>query len=307
VACDSGASGAVGVRAAGERGEAAMSLVADALASLDEGIREHYPSQLYALFSGGDDSLTAASVAARHPRFSGCIHLDTGTGVPETREFVEATCREQGWPLEVYEAPRGEYERLVLDGYTTRDGRVHRGFPSGLKSHSTMYYYLKQRQVQRAIKEHKRSRHERIGFVTGIRVTESPRRRHSRMGQRPLHYKDPERSAVWFNPIRGWTKGDCLDYLQQCGIARNPVSVNCHRSGECLCGALANHAELEEIAFFYPAVGERYARLQAEAQARGLEGWQWAGGPTETRRSSARANLSQPLCTSCQMSLWGDA
>jgi 3'-phosphoadenosine 5'-phosphosulfate sulfotransferase (PAPS reductase)/FAD synthetase len=281
-----------------------VSLVEDALQTIDVGIREHYPSQVYALFSGGDDSLTATSIVAKHPGFSGCIHLDTGTGVPETRQFVEETCRRWGWPLEVYEAPRGEYERLVLDGYTTRDGRTHRGFPSGLKSHSTMYYYLKQRQVQAAIKAHKTSRHERIGLVTGIRTAESSRRKRSVMGQRALVYKDPERSAVWFNPIRQWTKGDCLDYLADAGIARNPVSINCHRSGECLCGALANHAELAEIAFFYPEVGERYAALQSEAQARGLEGWQWAGGPTGPRRSGGRVNLEMPLCTNCQLSLF---
>ena len=86
-----------------------MSLVDAALASIDEGVLEHYPSQLYALFSGGDDSLTATSVVARHASFSGCIHLDTGTGVPETRAFVEDTCRQQGWPLKVYSAPEGRF------------------------------------------------------------------------------------------------------------------------------------------------------------------------------------------------------
>ena len=224
-----------------------MSLVDAALASIDEGVLEHYPSQLYALFSGGDDSLTATSVVARHARFSGCIHLDTGTGVPETRAFVEETCRQQGWPLTVYSAPEGEYERLVLDGYTTRDGRLHRGFPSGPKSHSTMYYYLKQRQIQLAIKEHKTSRFERIGFVTGIRTAESPRRSRSKMAQ-PLHYKDAERSAVWFNPIRGWTKADCLDYLDEQRLERNPVSVNCHSRLVGLPRAISSgHSEAQRV------------------------------------------------------------
>jgi 3'-phosphoadenosine 5'-phosphosulfate sulfotransferase (PAPS reductase)/FAD synthetase len=284
-----------------------MTLADDALAVIEQGIQEHYPSQLFALFSGGDDSLTATCLAARHPRFSGCIHLDTGTGVAETRAFVEDTCQRYGWPLEVYSAPAGEYERLVLEGYATRDGRLHRGFPSGLKSHSTMYYYLKQRQIQRAIKEHKSSWRDRIGFVTGVRTAESGRRERSMMGQRPKVYKDAERSAVWFNPILDWDKANCLDFLLENRLGRNPVSVNCHRSGECLCGALANYAELQEIAFFYPEVGERYARLQTTALSLGLEHWQWAGGPTQRRRHSARLNPKQPLCTSCQLSLWGDA
>lgn len=277
-----------------------------ALRAIEQGILEHYPTRLFALFSGGDDSLTATYLASMSPSFSGCIHLDTRTGVPETRAFVEATCERYGWPLHVYAPPEGEYERLVLDGYTTRDGRVHQGFPSGPKSHSTMYYYLKQRQIQAAIKEHKSHWRDRIGLVTGIRVAESLRRERSKMAERPLVYKDPERSAVWFNPIRDWEKRDCLDFLHDQCVERNPVSVNCHRSGECLCGALANHAELGEIAFFYPDVGERYERMQTEAKGRGLERWQWAGGPKGRRRYSARAQHVLPLCTSCQLNLWGD-
>jgi 3'-phosphoadenosine 5'-phosphosulfate sulfotransferase (PAPS reductase)/FAD synthetase len=307
VALDPGQGRAERLGTTGLAGEGPVSLASDALAVIDAGVVEHYPGKLFALFSGGDDSLTMTTIAAMHPKFSGCIHLDTRTGVPATRRFVVETCAEQGWPLEIYEAPTGEYERLVLDGYRTRDGRLHQGFPNGLKSHSTMYYYLKQRQIQAAIKRHKTSRFERIGLVTGIRTAESARRERTVMGQRALVYKDPERSAVWFNPIRNWTKRECLDFLGEQGMRRNPVSINCHRSGECLCGALANYAELEEIAFFYPEIGERYATLQSEAQARGLEHWQWAGGPTGPRRRSARRfSLAHPLCTSCQLTLWGD-
>lgn len=267
-----------------------------AMRKLNEGVLEHHPSKVFALFSGGDDSLTATRIAAHHPRFVGAIHLDTGTGVPETREFVEETCRRYGWPLTVYCAPVGEYERLVLEGYRTRKGQLCRGFPHGPKSHSTMYYYLKQKQIHQAIRENKTHRLERIGFVAGIRIPESERRAKAKMSR--WHYKDPERSAVWLHPILDWTKAECLTFLEQTGTRRNPVSVNCHRSGECLCGALANRAELDEIAFFYPAVGKRYAALMAEAKLRGISDHEWAGGYTVRRRTTARsANL--PLCTSC--------
>lgn len=275
---------------------------------LAEGVTQHYPSKVFALLSGGDDSLTSTSIAEKHPLFRGAIHLDTGTGVPETREFVEETCRARGWPLQVYSAPAGEYERLVLDGYRTRDGKLHQGFPSGPKSHSTMYYYLKQKQIRQAIREHKGGPGDRVGFVAGIRIPESARREKSKMAQ--FHYKEYNRAAVWLHPILDWTKVDCLDYLRAQRIPRNPVSVNCHRSGECLCGALANNAELDEIAFFYPSVGEHYARLAAQVQARGIAADQWAGGPTASRVLTARSasnrprrswQLTLPLCTSCEL------
>lgn len=272
---------------------------------LAEGITEHFPSQVYALLSGGDDSLTSTSIAENHPLFRGAIHLDTGTGVPETREFVEEVCRARGWPLQVYSAPPGEYERLVLDGYRTRSGKLHQGFPCGPTSHNTMYYYLKKKQLYAVLRDHKTSRHDRIGFVAGIRIPESVRRQRSQMARH--HYKDTERSIVWLHPILDWTKPDCLDYLSEQSIPRNPVSVNCHRSGECLCGALANNAELDEIAFFYPSVGERYAKLAAEVRARGIAADQWAGGPTTRRRKTARSTVPLPLCTSCELqqgALW---
>jgi 3'-phosphoadenosine 5'-phosphosulfate sulfotransferase (PAPS reductase)/FAD synthetase len=275
--------------------------ISQALKALDDAVQEHYPSLVFAMFSGGDDSLTSTKLASQHASFSGVIHLDTGTGVRETRDFVEDTCRREGWPLKIYSAPPGEYERLVLDGYRNRKGALHQGFPHGPTSHSTMYYYLKQRQIQQAIREHKTHRRDRIGFVAGIRIAESDRRKSAKLA-RP-HYKDPEHSAVWAHPILDWTKADCLDYLTETKTPRNPVSVNCHRSGECLCGALANHAELGEIAFFYPEVGERFARLQPDVRARGITDDEWAGGPTRTRRASARS-ATLPLCTSCQLPLF---
>jgi len=264
---------------------------------LEDGCAEHAPRVLLALFSGGDDSLTATHIAAQHPLFKAVVHLDTGTGVPETRAFVEETCRREGWPLEVYSAPAGTYERLVLEGYTTRAGKLCQGFPSGPKSHATMYWYLKQRQLRAAIRAHKQRRRDRVGFVAGIRVAESDRRMQSAMAQ--PHYKEADRSAVWLHPILDWSKAECLEYLAAHHIPRNPVAVNCHRSGECLCGALANHAELGEIAFFYPHVGERFARLAQRVTELGIASDQWAGGPTGWRRTTPRSAAMLPLCTSC--------
>jgi tRNA(Ile)-lysidine synthase TilS/MesJ len=43
--------------------------VRDAMAILDEAIGEHQPSHVFALFSGGYDSLCTTYVVAQHPRF----------------------------------------------------------------------------------------------------------------------------------------------------------------------------------------------------------------------------------------------
>lgn len=66
--------------------------------------REYKASGVWAMFSGGDDSLATAIVTSRAAQFRGCLHIDTGIGIPETQEFVRETCRQQGWPLAVYRA-----------------------------------------------------------------------------------------------------------------------------------------------------------------------------------------------------------
>ena len=75
-----------------------MSDRAEAAVTFLDDLAEQHDGLVYAMFSGGDDSLTAALVTARTKRFTGCVHLDTGIGIPETQEFVIETCRRMGWP-----------------------------------------------------------------------------------------------------------------------------------------------------------------------------------------------------------------
>lgn len=49
------------------------------------------------LFSGGNDSTTFMHLF--RDRFDHAVHVDTGIGIPETREYVEATCATWGLNL----------------------------------------------------------------------------------------------------------------------------------------------------------------------------------------------------------------
>lgn len=68
-------------------GDAYGGSVPNALAVLDEAIETHDPSHVFALFSGGHDSLTATALTAKHPRFTAAVHINTGIGIEETRDF----------------------------------------------------------------------------------------------------------------------------------------------------------------------------------------------------------------------------
>ena len=56
-----------------------------------------YP-KVYALVSGGKDSLSTAQVLHEAGKLQGCVALDTGLSTPDWKPFVEKVCAERGWP-----------------------------------------------------------------------------------------------------------------------------------------------------------------------------------------------------------------
>jgi hypothetical protein len=254
-------------------------VIPQAVAWLDSVTAEHRASGVWSLFSGGDDSLATAIVTSQAKDFCGCLHIDTGIGIPETQAFVIETCQRQGWPLKIYRAKDcgQDYEALA----------VRYGFP-GPGAHFRMYTRLKERPLRVFLREHKTHRRDRIVLSTGIRRHESQRR----MGKtEPVRR---EGVKVWANPLYEWSKFDCLDAIG--GVARNPVSELLHMSGECLCGAFAKPGELKEIQCWYPPVAERIHQLEQRVKNAGHDGvWGVAPARVKPHRNSAVG----PLCQQC--------
>jgi 3'-phosphoadenosine 5'-phosphosulfate sulfotransferase (PAPS reductase)/FAD synthetase len=248
---------------------------------------EHGVTALFSLFSGGHDSLTSTALAAKQPLFEGVLHINTGIGVEETREFVRETCRAQGWPLYELRAPRFLYEELVVS---------RGGFPHGPQSHNSMLFYLKQQPLNRWL----RNQPGILGLVTGIRKQESVRR----MGAGISVPVRRDGRKVWISPILEWSKVDCGQFMEAEGLARNPVVDLLHRSGECLCGALARPEEIHEIALWYPDVARRINALERECEERGIAACVWAGRESQEVHADqgqlfSKADLA-PLCMSCE-------
>ncbi len=240
------------------------------------------PSIVFGLFSGGHDSLCSTALAARHPRFKAAVHINTGVGIPETREFVRETCAENGWPL----------IEMHPDAKTYRDLVAEKGMPAGPKAHNTTYYWLKQRQVRRLVREHKTHRHDRIGLVTGIRLSESQRRMNSIMAV-PEHRIGAQ---VWMNPILDWTAKDCAEFMEAEGLRRNRVVDLLHRSGECLCGALARADEIRDIELWFPDTAAELHGYEQLARDNGHIEDVWA---RRLRLNRAQLRMDMPLCVGC--------
>lgn len=243
--------------------------VQKAVAVLDDAIRQFNPQWVFALFSGGGDSRTAAYIASLHPRFNGCVFVNTGTGIAATRQHVIDTCREQGWPLKEYKAKENtkadgtpdpmDYEQIVL---------TH-GFP-GPGQHQTMYSKLKERQIRRLMREHEGN----VLFVSGAREQESERR----MGKGSVLEKDGRQ--IWLNVIWKWSKDECAGTLAAAGIKPNEAALKFGRSGECLCGAFAKPGELAALELADPIRAAEIRDLEQRVREKGFPwGYEDPGPP----------------------------
>lgn len=268
--------------------------VDEALEIIDQAVRKHGPSHVFACFSGGHDSLTASHLASRHPSFSGAFHANTEIGIEMTREFVRETCDREDWRLV-------EHRPSDLEGGYTYDELVlEMGFPRGPQSHNRCLFYLKQRAMNRLVRDHKEDHYDRIGLVTGIRRQESNRRMNADMSEPCTR----DGAKVWINPIIDWSAADCTRYIEACDLERNEVVDNLHRSGECLCGALANPKELHLIEALYPQAAEHIRCLERACSEKGLVDDEWAKsshpGKTWQEVKEEELETSPQLCMDCR-------
>lgn len=236
------------------------------------------------LYSGGNDSTILAHLMSG--RATHAVHINTGIGVRETREFVRRTCTDLRLPL-IEESPTGvnTYESLV----------TRFGFP-GPAGHSLMFRRLKERQlekVRRRFVPPGKGRRERVVFLAGMRVFESSRR------WRNTNEVDRKGAAVFVSPIAHWTDEHMSEYRQRFDVPLNEVTANLHMSGECLCGAFAKPGELEMIAFFYPETAAAIRDLERKATAAGVHD-KWGTRPRTKATKSLPADGAGLLCQKCE-------
>jgi 3'-phosphoadenosine 5'-phosphosulfate sulfotransferase (PAPS reductase)/FAD synthetase len=278
------------------------------------------PDEVFTLFSGGGDSSILAHLMCQ--RGYPMVHVRTGISIPATWTYVQAVAA--AWQLDLRAAyPDDTYEDLVMGRVVARTGPnagrvLWKGFP-GPAAHYVMYQRLKERALERLRRQviaqyktkggrqRRNGRPGQILFLAGMRWAESDRRFIN------AEEYDPWGSVLWVSPIVWWTQGHMAEYrarymcndnhqhaehrLCQPGVLPlSEVTANLHMSGDCLCGAFAKPGELEEIAFFYPEVAEGLRRLQAQAEAAGLDRCIWGEGKRVGDPKSKRAGK---LCSSC--------
>src|SRR5258708_14624595 len=146
-----------------------------ALGIIEMAVAQYRPRRIFALFSGGHDSVVATHLATSRDPAINAVHIDTGTGLSQNFAYVQERCQQFGWKLEIYGPPKQEdsYEQMVI---------AH-GFP-GPAQHQKCYIKLKERQLLNLVRVHKQERFGKIMLISGVRNSESARR----MGyDEPIH------------------------------------------------------------------------------------------------------------------------
>jgi 3'-phosphoadenosine 5'-phosphosulfate sulfotransferase (PAPS reductase)/FAD synthetase len=254
------------------------------IALIDQAIVEHAPIAVYAMFSGGHDSLVSTHLTSTHPRFSGAVHINTGIGIRQTREYVRETCAVYGWPLLELSHAGNAYEQMVTEA----------GFPYGEIPHRFAYIRLKERLVARLIREAKVNPLDRVVLVTGVRRQESKRRKGT---VEPIKRVG---CTVWVAPIADMSDSEKAHYIDANELPRNPVVDHLHMSGECLCGAYATDGELEMIRFFYPDAAAEIECLQRKVATETAQWPNWGTRrPQNWKDIASGAQPYLPLCQSC--------
>lgn len=248
----------------------------------------HNPIKTFCLFSGGSDSLVLAHRCAE--AYDELVHIDTGTAVPGVLDHVRAAADRLGKPLRVLTHEDDAYRYLVLGG-TDSSGREYTplGFP-GPAQHGRAYTRLKERLLERLLKETKEGhpRTARVMALSGIRRSESARR----SNRSPITRRG---SLVFVNPLIEWSDSEMAEYRDRHDLRVSEVAALLHRSGECQCGAFADKDEREMLRSLWPEwFEERIGSLEREAEEMGLTYSRWGAN----REGFVRGDSGE-LCSSC--------
>jgi 3'-phosphoadenosine 5'-phosphosulfate sulfotransferase (PAPS reductase)/FAD synthetase len=254
----------------------------------------HDPIAIYALFSGGDDSL--AATAWMMENVDGCrvAHIATGIGTIRGREYVHDLCRDRGWDLTEIRAKEdcgSDYEEII---------RKY-GFP-GPSQHMKMYVQLKERCIELLVRREKakindpkRKRTARVLLATGIRHDESANR--MRYSGKEISFKGAQ---MWVNHIYWRDQAWCWDYARARNLPRNPVREILGISGECLCGAHGSAEEKALIRLVCPRTADRIAYLEGVARECGHDwGWGEGGPPSVPFVDPDQQDMWRPMCAGC--------
>jgi phosphoadenosine phosphosulfate reductase len=222
------------------------------LNSFIETIKSNGIESMFALFSGGRDSLVALHLSKIVSISLGvglsALHVDTTVSTPGNLEYVEETCRELEVDLVVLR-PKHDFFSLV-DRW---------GFPTATRRWCC--YHLK---IEPLKEFFGRVDASKVLLIDGIRAEESWRRRSFPKLAHHRHFR-----CLNYHPIFEWTKEDVLRYIREQKLRENPLYNKLPRVAECWCTAFKTVKQFQVLKQEWPELFYKFVEAEANLRTRG--------------------------------------
>jgi phosphoadenosine phosphosulfate reductase len=190
-------------------------------------------------FSGGKDSLVALDLAYR-VGIRKAVFCDTTIEFDETKKFVECIERFYRIDIDVVRAPVTFFEMIRNIGLPSR---VLRWCCDVFKFGPLSNYAI---------------RESLYGFVTGLRMEESNKRK---------HYEEFDNNPLvpvkQINPVLNWTSKDIWEYIDKNSLPVNPLYKHFDRIG-CWCCPFRTDKEWKKIKELFPEKASLFEQVLVE-------------------------------------------
>lgn len=272
-----------------------MNTHSEAIDIIDRAYEHWRPSWIFALYSGGYDSVSSTHFAWKWAEARGLTHkvkvisADTGVSADGWRDYVARVARSQTWLHEIRTNPDPNFYYKNVREY---------GMPYTKQMHwQIMYRNLKERTFDALRAEHKENRRDRCMLVTGMRRDESHQR-----ASTPEWLEDG--AGLWVSPLVNWTGKQVRELRIALNIEINPFYEKKLGSGDCECnwGGFLTMEELEQ------ASPQLAARIRPEHNhCLRMHGYGYGERPTDTLLAERAGQMTLPgveplvnLCASCE-------
>jgi len=210
-------------------------------------------TELFALTSGGGDSISLCHWLAKKGKLKSAVHIKTNIGFQATTDFVIDYCNEMSWPLIVIEPnPKFAYAAHVFQ-YGFPGPEFHRQIMGRLK-----YKTMRDFALTINKKEH--------CLVSGVRKFESNRRKGNF-----LHPIQSEGSLWFTSPFFYKRDEEIYKYRLVNNLKITPIHKLLGYSGECMCGSYAGINEKELIRKIEPKLADYIDYLEDGVQRFGTK------------------------------------
>jgi 3'-phosphoadenosine 5'-phosphosulfate sulfotransferase (PAPS reductase)/FAD synthetase len=222
------------------------------LNSFIEVVKNNDINSIYALFSGGRDSLVALHLSKTISDMLEleikALHVDTTVSTPGNLEYVGEVCKEFKVDLIILK-PKHDFFSLVNKW----------GFPTATRRWCC--YHLKIEPLKEFFKNVDTSG---VLLADGIRADESwKRRKFPKLGWH-RHFK-----CLNYHPIFEWTKEDVRDYIRINNLKENPLYEKLPRVSECWCTAFKTVRQFQILKREWPELFNKFVEAEAALITRG--------------------------------------